>query len=181
MVFILATTILLSVVSIPLIRTMKVMTVQLARVCLSKFVGALVRSLLPIPSIFSGFITIIVMGAVVDRPSLPVFSIIAEALVILCLDYHWWILPQLQEFYYFVYRSHLCSSKIVVDLRLFFFSLVHCFKYHQYSSQSIKGIHMLSGMHWYGNIDDLEQTSFQVSSVSHYVSMCFTIHYISRS
>ena len=86
---------------------------------LSKFVGALVASLYCLFLLFlSGFIHIVVMGAVIGQDLSPVFSIIAEALVIQLLIglSFGGFLPQLQGSSYFMYRSHLAnSSKIVVD------------------------------------------------------------------
>ena len=85
-------------------------------IILSKFVGALVASLYCLFLLFlSGFITIIVMGAVIGQDLSPVFGIIAEAfshsiayldyrlvdfyhsfrdLPILCIDRTWPTLPK---------------------------------------------------------------------------------------
>ncbi len=84
----------------------------------------------------------IVIGAVIGQDLSPVFeAIIARGFGhVLLTDY------RLVDFYHNFRNFTICivalnSSKIVVDLRLFFFFLLtHCFKYHHCSSQSIKKI-----------------------------------------
>ena len=84
-------------------------------IILSKFVGALVASLYCIFLLFlSGFITILVMGAVMGQDLSPIllkFFIIQFFIGLLSGGF----LPQLQEFSYFMYRLHLVNcSRIVV-------------------------------------------------------------------
>ena len=89
-------------------------------IILSKFVGALVASLYCLFLLFfSGFITILVMGAVIGQDLSPVFSVLSLRLLVILLLIglsSGGFLPQLQESYYFMYQSHLANcSKIVVD------------------------------------------------------------------
>ena len=98
-------------------------------IILSKFVGALVASLYCLFLLFfSGFITIIVMGAVIGQDLSPVFSIIAEAF---SHSIAYWIII------WWIFTTASPKSSWIEGYSVFL-SLVYCVKYHRYSSQSIK-------------------------------------------
>ncbi len=155
MVFILGViTILLSVVLFQLIRTRRLLDLTLPAsphaIILSKFVGALVASLYRLFLLFlSGFITIIVMGAVIGQDILLYLVLFLRPLVILLLIglSFGGFLPQLRDL------PILCIDRTGQTLPKsswiegysVFLSLVHCFKYHRYSINPLK-IHMLLGL-----------------------------------
>ena len=146
-------------------------------IILSKFVGALVASLYCLFLLFfSGFITIIVMGAVIGQDLSPVFSIIAEAFShsIAYWIIIWWI---------FTTASGILLFYVSIALgQLFFFLLCIVLSIIGTAVNPLKDSYAVGYALVYGNIDDLGANFIPglIYEVIKIVSMYFTIHYISK-
>ena len=157
-------------------------------IILSKFVGALVASLYCLFLLFfSGFITIIVMGAVIGQDLSPVFSIIAEAFShsIAYWIIVWWIFTTASGiflFYVSIALGQLFQNRRGFKAILFFFLLCIVLSIIGTAFNPLKDSYAVGSALVYGNIDDFGPNFIPglIYEVIKIVSMYFTIHYISK-
>ena len=157
-------------------------------IILSKFVGALVASLYCLFLLFlSGFITIIVMGAVIGQDLSPVFSIIAEAFShsIAYWIIVWWIFTTASGillFYVSIALGQLFQNRRGLKAILFFFLLCIVLSIIGTAVNPLKDSYAVGSALVYGNIDDFGPNFIPglIYEVIKIVSMYFTIHYISK-
>ena len=157
-------------------------------IILSKFVGALVASLYCLFLLFlSGFITIIVMGAVIGQDLSPVFSIIAEAFShsIAYWIIVWWIFTTASGiflFYVSIALGQLFQNRRGFKAILFFFLLCIVLSIIGTAVNPLKDSYAVGYALVYGNIDDFGPNFIPglIYEVIKIVSMYFTIHYISK-
>ena len=157
-------------------------------IILSKFVGALVASLYCLFLLFlSGFITIIVMGAVIGQDLSPVFSIIAEAFShsIAYWIIVWWIFTTASGiflFYVSIALGQLFQNRRGFKAILFFFLLCIVLSIIGTAVNPLKDSYAVGSALVYGNIDDFGPNFIPglIYEVIKIVSMYFTIHYISK-
>ena len=157
-------------------------------IILSKFVGALVASLYCLFLLFfSGFITIIVMGAVIGQDLSPVFSIIAEAFShsIAYWIIVWWIFTTASGiflFYVSIALGQLFQNRRGLKAILFFFLLCIVLSIIGTAVNPLKDSYAVGYALVYGNIDDFGPNFIPglIYEVIKIVSMYFTIHYISK-
>ena len=157
-------------------------------IILSKFVGALVASLYCLFLLFlSGFITILVMGAVIGQDLSPVFSIIAEAFShsIAYWIIVWWIFTTASGiflFYVSIALGQLFQNRRGFKAILFFFLLCIVLSIIGTAVNPFRDSYAVGYALVYGNIDDLGANFIPglIYEVIKIVSMYFTIHYISK-
>ena len=157
-------------------------------IILSKFVGALVASLYCLFLLFfSGFITILVMGAVIGQDISPVFSIIAEAFShsIAYWIIVWWIFTTASGiflFYVSIALGQLFHNRRGFKAILFFFLLCIVLSIIGTAFNPLKDSYAVGSALVYGNIDDFGPNFIPglIYEVIKIVSMYFTIHYISK-
>ena len=157
-------------------------------IILSKFVGALVASLYCLFLLFlSGFITIIVMGAVIGQDLSPVFSIIAEAFShsIAYWIIVWWIFTTASGiflFYVSIALGQLFQNRRGLKAILFFFLLCIVLSIIGTAVNPVKDSYAVGSALVYGNIDEFGPNFIPglIYEVIKIVSMYFTIHYISK-
>ena len=157
-------------------------------IILSKFVGALVASLYCLFLLFlSGFITIIVMGAVIGQDLSPVFGIIAEAFShsIAYWIIVWWIFTTASGiflFYVSIALGQLFQNRRGFKAILFFFLLCIVLSIIGTAFNPLKDSYAVGSALVYGNIDDFGPNFIPglIYEVIKIVSMYFTIHYISK-
>ena len=157
-------------------------------IILSKFVGALVASLYCLFLLFfSGFITIIVMGAVIGQDLSPVFSIIAEAFShsIAYWIIVWWIFTTASGiflFYVSIALGQLFQNRRGLKAILFFFLLCIVLSIIGTAFNPLKDSYAVGSALVYGNIDEFGPNFIPglIYEVIKIVSMYFTIHYISK-
>ena len=157
-------------------------------IILSKFVGALVASLYCLFLLFfSGFITILVMGAVIGQDLSPVFSIIAEAFShsIAYWIIVWWIFTTASGillFYVSIALGQLFQNRRGFKAILFFFLLCIVLSIIGTAFNPLKDSYAVGSALVYGNIDDFGPNFIPglIYEVIKIVSMYFTIHYISK-
>ena len=157
-------------------------------IILSKFVGALVASLYCLFLLFfSGFITIIVMGAVIGQDLSPVFSIIAEAFShsIAYWIIVWWIFTTASGillFYVSIALGQLFQNRRGFKAILFFFLLCIVLSIIGTAVNPLKDSYAVGSALVYGNIDEFGPNFIPglIYEVIKIVSMYFTIHYISK-
>ena len=157
-------------------------------IILSKFVGALVASLYCLFLLFfSGFITIIVMGAVIGQDMSPVFSIISEAFShsIAYWIIVWWIFTTASGiflFYVSIALGQLFQNRRGFKAILFFFLLCIVLSIIGTAVNPLKDSYAVGYALVYGNIDDFGPNFIPglIYEVIKIVSMYFTIHYISK-
>ena len=157
-------------------------------IILSKFVGALVASLYCLFLLFfSGFITILVMGAVIGQDLSPVFSIIAEAFShsIAYWIIVWWIFTTASGillFYVSIALGQLFQNRRGFKAILFFFLLCLVLSIIGTAVNPLKDSYAVGSALVYGNIDDFGPNFIPglIYEVIKIVSMYFTIHYISK-
>ena len=165
-----------------------VITDKPSAIILSKFVGALVASLYCLFLLFlSGFITIIVMGAVIGQDLSPVFSIIAEAFShsIAYWIIVWWIFTTASGiflFYVSIALGQLFQNRRGFKAILFFFLLCIVLSIIGTAVNPLKDSYAVGYALVYGNIDDFGPNFIPglIYEVIKIVSMYFTIHYISK-
>lgn len=156
-------------------------------IILSKFVGALVASLYCLFLLFlSGFITILVMGAVMGEDLSPVFSIfeafshsIAYWIII------WWIFTTASGiflFYVSIALGQLFQNRRGLKAILFFFLLCIVLSIIGTAVNPFRDQNAVWLTIAYGNIDDLGSNFVPglIYEVIKIVSMYFTVHYISK-
>ena len=154
----------------------------------SKFVGALLASLYCLFLLFlSGFITIIVMGAVIGQDISPVFSIIAEAFShsIAYWIIVWWIFTTASGiflFYVSIALGQLFQNRRGFKAILFFFLLCIVLSIIGTAVNPLKDSYAVGSALVYGNIDEFGPNFIPglIYEVIKIVSMYFTIHYISK-
>ena len=157
-------------------------------IILSKFVGALVASLYCLFLLFlSGFITIIVMGAVIGQDLSPVFSIISEAFShsIAYWMIIWWIFTTASGillFYVSIALGQLFQNRRGFKAILFGFLLCLVLSIIGTAVNPFKDSYAVVYALVYGNIDDFGPNFIPglIYEVIKIVSMYFTIHYISK-
>ena len=157
-------------------------------IILSKFVGALVASLYCLFLLFlSGFITILVMGAVIGQDLSPVFSIIAEAFShsIAYWIIVWWIFTTASGiflFYVSIALGQLFQNRRGLKAILFFFLLCIVLSIIGTAVNPLKDSYAVGSALVYGNIDEFGPNFIPglIYEVIKIVSMYFTIHYISK-
>ena len=157
-------------------------------IILSKFVGALVASLYCLFLLFlSGFITILVMGAVIGQDLSPVFSIIAEAFShsIAYWIIVWWIFTTASGiflFYVSIALGQLFQNRRGFKAILFFFLLCIVLSILGTAVNPLKDSYAVGSALVYGNIDEFGPNFVPglIYEVIKIVSMYFTIHYISK-
>ena len=157
-------------------------------IILSKFVGALVASLYCLFLLFfSGFITILVMGAVIGQDLSPVFSIIAEAFShsIAYWIIVWWIFTTASGiflFYVSIALGQLFQNRRGFKAILFFFLLCIVLSIIGTAVNPLKDSYAVGSALVYGNIDDFGPNFIPglIYEVIKIVSMYFKIHYISK-
>ena len=157
-------------------------------IILSKFVGALVASLYCLFLLFlSGFITILVMGAVIGQDLSPVFSIIAEAFShsIAYWIIVWWIFTTASGiflFYVSIALGQLFQNRRGFKAILFFFLLCIVLSIIGTAVNPLKDSYAVGSALVYGNIDEFGPNFIPglIYEVIKIVSMYFTIHYISK-
>ena len=157
-------------------------------IILSKFVGALVASLYCLFLLFlSGFITILVMGAVIGQDLSPVFSIIAEAFShsIAYWIIVWWIFTTASGiflFYVSIALGQLFQNRRGLKAILFFFLLCIVLSIIGTAFNPLKDSYAVGSALVYGNIDEFGPNFIPglIYEVIKIVSMYFTIHYISK-
>ena len=157
-------------------------------IILSKFVGALVASLYCLFLLFfSGFITIIVMGAVIGQDLSPVFSIISEAFShsIAYWIIVWWIFTTASGiflFYVSIALGQLFQNRRGFKAILFFFLLCIVLSIIGTAVNPLKDSYAVGSALVYGNIDEFGPNFIPglIYEVIKIVSMYFTIHYISK-
>ena len=157
-------------------------------IILSKFVGALVASLYCLFLLFlSGFITIIVMGAVIGQDLSPVFSIISKAFShsIAYWMIIWWIFTTASGillFYVSIALGQLFQNRRGFKAILFGFLLCLVLSIIGTAVNPFKDSYAVVYALVYGNIDEFEANFIPglIYEVIKIVSMYFTIHYISK-
>lgn len=158
-------------------------------IILSKFIGALVASLYCIFLLFlSGFITILVMGAVIGQDLSPVFSIISEAFSnsIVYWIIIWWIFTTASGiflFYVSIALGQLFQNRRGLKAILFFFLLCLVLSIIGTAVQPVRDLNdLLHLLYNYGNIEELGISFIPglIYEVIKIVSMYFTVHYISK-
>ena len=157
-------------------------------IILSKFVGALVASLYCLFLLFlSGFITIIVMGAVIGQDLSPVFSIISEAFShsIAYWMIIWWIFTTASGillFYVSIALGQLFQNRRGFKAILFGFLLCLVLSIIGTAVNPFKDSYAVVYALVYGNIDEFGVNFIPglIYEVIKIVSMYFTIHYISK-
>ena len=157
-------------------------------IILSKFVGALVASLYCLFLLFlSGFITIIVMGAVIGQDLSPVFSIISEAFShsIAYWMIIWWIFTTASGillFYVSIALGQLFQNRRGFKAILFGFLLCLVLSIIGTAVNPFKDSYAVVYALVYGNIDEFGANFIPglIYEVIKIVSMYFTIHYISK-
>lgn len=157
-------------------------------IILSKFVGALVASLYCIFLLFlSGFITILVMGAVMGQDLSPIFSYIAEVF------YHsifywiiiWWVFTTASGiflFYVSIALGQLFQNRRGLKAILFFFLLCLVLSIIGTAVNPVRDQNAVWFTIAYGNLDDFGANFIPglIYEVIKIVSMYFTVHYISK-
>ena len=157
-------------------------------IILSKFVGALVASLYCLFLLFlSGFITIIVMGAVIGQDLSPVFSIISKAFShsIAYWMIIWWIFTTASGillFYVSIALGQLFQNRRGFKAILFGFLLCLVLSIIGTAVNPFKDSYAVVYALVYGNIDEFGANFIPglIYEVIKIVSMYFTIHYISK-
>ena len=157
-------------------------------IILSKFVGALVASLYCLFLLFlSGFITIIVMGAVIGQDLSPVFSIISKAFShsIAYWMIIWWIFTTASGillFYVSIALGQLFQNRRGFKAILFGFLLCLVLSIIGTAVNPFKDSYAVVYALVYGNIDEFGVNFIPglIYEVIKIVSMYFTIHYISK-
>ena len=157
-------------------------------IILSKFVGALVASLYCLFLLFlSGFITIIVMGAVIGQDISPVFSIISKAFShsIAYWMIIWWIFTTASGillFYVSIALGQLFQNRRGFKAILFGFLLCLVLSIIGTAVNPFKDSYAVVYALVYGNIDEFGANFIPglIYEVIKIVSMYFTIHYISK-
>lgn len=157
-------------------------------IILSKFVGALVASLYCLFLLFlSGFITIIVMGAVMGEDLSPVFSIFeAFSHSIVYWIIIWWIFTTASGillFYVSIALGQLFQNRRGLKAILFFFLLCIVLSIIGTAVQPVRDLNdLLRLLYNYGNMEELGISFIPglIYEVIKIVSMYFTIHYISK-
>ena len=157
-------------------------------IILSKFVGALVASLYCLFLLFlRGFITIIVMGAVIGQALSPVFSIISEGFShsIAYWMIIWWIFTTASGillFYVSIALGQLFQNRRGFKAILFFFLLCLILSIIGTAVNPLKDSYAVGYALVYGNIDEFGPNFIPglIYEVIKIVSMYFTIHYISK-
>ena len=157
-------------------------------IILSKFIGALVASLYCLFLLFlSGFITIIVMGAVIGQDLSPVFNIIAEAFShsIAYWIIVWWIFTTASGiflFYVSIALGQLFQNRRGFKAILFFFLLCIVLSIIGTAVNPFRDSYAVGYALVYGNIDEFGVNFIPglIYEVIKIVSMYFTIHYISK-
>ena len=157
-------------------------------IILSKFVGALVASLYCLFLLFfSGFITIIVMGAVIGQDISPVFSIIAEAFSYSIAYWMiiWWIFTTASGiflFYVSIALGQLFQNRRGFKAILFFFLLCIVLSIIGTAVNPLKDSYAVGSALVYGKFDEFGANFIPglIYEAIKIVSMYFTIHYISK-
>ena len=157
-------------------------------IILSKFVGALVASLYCLFLLFlSGFITIIVMGAVIGQDLSPVFSIISKDFShsIAYWMIIWWIFTTASGillFYVSIALGQLFQNRRGFKAILFGFLLCLVLSIIGTAVNPFKDSYAVVYALVYGNIDEFGANFIPglIYEVIKIVSMYFTIHYISK-
>lgn len=157
-------------------------------IILSKFVGALVASLYCLFLLFlSGFITILVMGAVMGEDLSPVFSIFeAFSHSIVYWIIIWWIFTTASGillFYVSIALGQLFQNRRGLKAILFFFLLCIVLSIIGTAVQPVRDLNdLLRLLYNYGNMEELGISFIPglIYEVIKIVSMYFTIHYISK-
>ena len=157
-------------------------------IILSKFVGALVASLYCLFLLFlSGFITIIVMGAVIGQDLSPVFGIIAEAFSYSIAYWMiiWWIFTTASGiflFYVSIALGQLFQNRRGLKAILFFFLLCLVLSIIGTAVNPFKDSYAVGYALVYGKFDEFGANFIPglIYEVIKIVSMYFTIHYISK-
>lgn len=157
-------------------------------IILSKFVGALVASLYCLFLLFlSGFITIIVMGAVMGEDLSPVFSIFeAFSHSIVYWIIIWWIFTTASGillFYVSIALGQLFQNRRGLKAILFFFLLCIVLSIIGTAVQPVRDLNdLLRLLYNYGNMEELGISFIPglIYEVIKIVSMYFTVHYISK-
>lgn len=158
-------------------------------IILSKFVGALVASLYCLFLLFfSGFITIIVMGAVMGQDLSPVFRIISEAFShsIAYWIIIWWIFTTASGiflFYVSIALGQLFQNRRGLKAILFFFLLCIVLSIIGTAVNPARNTNdLLRLLYNNGNMEEWGTLFIPglVYEVIKIVSMYFTIHYISK-
>ena len=158
-------------------------------IILSKFVGALVASLYCLFLLFlSGFITILVMGAVIGQDLSPVFSIIAEAFShsIAYWIIVWWIFTTASGiflFYVSIALGQLFQNRRGLKAILFFFLLCIVLSIIGTAVNPARNTNdLLHLLYDNGNMEEWGTLFIPglIYEVIKIVSMYFTIHYISK-
>lgn len=158
-------------------------------IILSKFVGALVASLYCLFLLFfSGFITMLVMGAVIGEDLSPVFSIIAEAFShsIAYWIIIWWIFTTASGiflFYVSIALGQLFQNRRGLKAILFFFLLCIVLSIIGTAVNPARNTNdLLRLLYNNGNMEEWGTLFIPglVYEVIKIVSMYFTIHYISK-
>lgn len=157
-------------------------------IILSKFVGALVASLYCLFLLFlSGFITILVMGAVMGEDLSPVFSIFeAFSHSIVYWIIIWWIFTTASGillFYVSIALGQLFQNRRGLKAILFFFLLCIVLSIIGTAVQPVRDLNdLLRLLYNYGNMEELGISFIPglIYEVIKIVSMYFTVHYISK-
>lgn len=157
-------------------------------IILSKFVGALVASLYCLFLLFlSGFITILVMGAVMGQDLSPVFSIFeAFSHSIVYWIIIWWIFTTASGillFYVSIALGQLFQNRRGLKAILFFFLLCIVLSIIGTAVQPVRDLNdLLRLLYNYGNMEELGISFIPglIYEVIKIVSMYFTVHYISK-
>lgn len=157
-------------------------------IILSKFVGALVASLYCIfLLLFSSFVTILVMGAVMGQDLSPVFSIFeafSHSTVYWIII--WWIFTTASGiflFYVSIALGQLFQNRRGLKAILFFFLLCIVLSIIGTAVQPVRDLNdLLRLLYNYGNMEELGISFIPglIYEVIKIVSMYFTIHYISK-
>ena len=158
-------------------------------IILSKFVGALVASLYCLFLLFlSGFITMLVMGAVIGQDLSPVFSIIAEAFShsIVYWMIIWWIFTTASGiflFYVSIALGQLFQNRRGLKAILFFFLLCLVLSIIGTAVNPARNTNdLLHLLYDNGNMEEWGTLFIPglIYEVIKIVSMYFTVHYISK-
>ena len=157
-------------------------------IILSKFVGALVASLYCIFLLFlSGFIAILVMGAVMGQDLSPVFTIFeAFSHSIVYWIIIWWIFTTASGiflFYVSIALGQLFQNRRGLKAILFGFLLCLVLSIIGTAVQPVRNFNdLLNLLYNYGNMEELGISFIPglIYEVIKIVSMYFTIHYISK-
>lgn len=157
-------------------------------IILSKFVGALVASLYCLFLLFlSGFITILVMGAVMGEDLSPVFSIFeAFSHSVVYWIIIWWIFTTASGillFYVSIALGQLFQNRRGLKAILFFFLLCIVLSIIGTAVQPVRDLNdLLRLLYNYGNMEELGISFIPglIYEVIKIVSMYFTVHYISK-